>query len=104
MWEPHTEILRDRLSEAISDGLLSRLGEGFYDILAEHEGMTTVVSYSQECALWSDSRYRGSCDNRLFKNLVLGYHARKGADPMMGSGTTRDIMAGLNRYKHTGIE
>ena len=49
--EMHIEILRQkpdtpehtiraRLSEAVTDGLLDRLGEGFYDIYAEDEGMT----------------------------------------------------------------
>src|SRR4030042_2813000 len=37
--------IRARLSEAVSNGLLNRLGEGFYDIYAEEE-MTSVVSYS----------------------------------------------------------
>jgi len=79
--ELHIEILRDkpgtpehtiraRLSEAVSDGLLNRLGEGFYDIYAEDEDMTSVVSYPNRCSLWGDSRYRGNCDGRLFKNLV----------------------------------
>jgi len=113
--ELHIEILRDRpetpehtirarLSEAVSDGLLNRLGDGFYDIYAEDEGMSSVVSYPNRCSLWGDSRYSGNCDGRLFKNLVLRYHARKVADPMMGSGTTRDVVAGLNRYKRAGIE
>ena len=108
--EVHIEILRQkpgtpehtiraRLSEAVADGLLSRLGEGFYDVYAEEEGMTSVVSYPQRCPLWGDSRYRGNCDGRLFKNLVLRYGARRVADPMVGSGTTRDVVAGLNRYK-----
>ena len=55
--ELHIEILRDkpgtpehtiraRLSEAVSDGLLNRLGEGFYDVYAEDEDMTSVVSSS----------------------------------------------------------
>jgi hypothetical protein len=113
--ELHIEILRDkprtpehtiraRLSEAVSDGLLNRLGDGFYDIYAEDEDMTSVVSYPTRCAAWGDSRYRGNCDGRLFKNLVLRYHARKVADPMAGSGTTRDVVTGLNRYKRAGIE
>ena len=42
------------------------------------------------------SRFRGNCDGRLFKNLVLRYGATRVADPMMGSGTTRDVIAGLN--------
>jgi len=95
--------IRARLSEAASDGLLSRLGEGFYDVYAEDEGMTSVVSYPQRCSLWGDSRFRGNCDGRLFKNLVLRYRAKRVADPMVGSGTTRDVVAGLNRFKRAGI-
>jgi len=113
--ELHVEILRQRpgtpqhtirarLSEAVADGLLDRLGDGFYDIYAEDEGMTSVVSYPTRCSLWGDARYPGNCDGRLFKNLVLRYQARKVADPMAGSGTTRDVVAGLNKYKHAEIE
>jgi hypothetical protein len=110
----HIEILRDkpgtpehtiraRLSEAVADGLLDRLGHGFYDVYAEDEDMTSVVSYPTRCTLWGDARYRGNCDGRLFKNLVLRYGAKHVADPMAGSGTTRDVIAGLNRYKRAGI-
>jgi hypothetical protein len=95
--------IRARLSEAVSDGLLNRLGDGFYDVYAEDEGMTSVVSYPNRCSLWGDSRYRGNCDGRLFKNLVLRYKAKRVADPMLGSGTTRDVVVGLNRYKRAGI-
>ena len=95
--------VRARLSEAVSDGLLSRLGDGFYDVYAEDEYMSSVVSYPERCTLWGDSRYRGNCDGRLFKNLVLRYGAKRVADPMVGSGTTRDVVAGLNRYKRAGI-
>ena len=113
--ELHIEILRDkpgtpehtiraRLSEAVADGLPDRLGEGFYDLYAEDEGMTSVVSYPNRCTLWGDSRYRGNCDGRLFKNLVLRYCAKRVADPMVGSGTTRDVVAGLNQFKRAGIE
>lgn len=112
--ELHIEILRDkpgtpehtiraRLSEAVSDGLLNRLGEGFYDVYTEDEGMTSVVSYPNRCNLWGDLRYRGNCDGRLFKNLVLRYRAKRVGDPMAGSGTTRDVIAGLNRSKRVGI-
>jgi hypothetical protein len=112
--ELHVEVLqrrpgtpehtvRARLSEAVNDGLLTRLGDGFYDVYAEDENMTSVVSYPARCSLWGDSRYRGNCDGRLFKNLVLRYRAKRVADPMLGSGTTRDVVAGLNRYKRAGI-
>jgi len=100
--ELHIEVLRQRpgtpehtirarLSEAVADGLLDRLGDGFYDVYAEDEDMTSMVSYPQRCSLWGDATYRGNCDGRLFKNLVLRYRARKVADPMAGSGTTRDV-------------
>lgn len=96
--------IRARLSEAVADGLLDRLGDGFYDIYAEDEGMTSVVSYPNRCALWGDSRYRGNCDGRLFKDLVLRYGAKHVADPMAGSLTTADVIRGLNQYKRAGIE
>jgi len=113
--ELHIEVLRSRpgtpehtirarLSEAVSAGFLSQLGDGFYDLYAEEEGMTSVVSYPNRCSLWGDARYRGNCDGRLFKNLVLRYGAKKVADPMVGSGTTRDVVAGLNKYKRAGID
>ena len=80
--EMHIEILRQkpgtpehtiraRLSKAVSNGLLNRLGEGFYDVYVEDEGMTSVVSYPNRCPLFGDSRYRGNCDGRLIKNLIL---------------------------------
>ena len=67
--EMHIEILRQkpstpvhtiraRLSEAVSNGLLNRLGEGFYDVYAEDQNMTSVVSYDRRCHLWGDARYR----------------------------------------------
>ncbi len=60
--------------------------------------MTSLVSYPERCSLWGDARYRGNCDGRLFKDLVLRYGARRVADPMMGSGTTRDVITGLNKF------
>ena len=96
--------IRARLSEAASEGLLNRLGDGFYDVYAEEEGMTSVVSYPSRCSLWGKSSFRGNCDGRLFKNLVLRYKAKRVADPMLGSGTTRDVVGGLNQHKKAGIE
>ena len=54
--------IRARLSEAVADGVLSRVGDGFYDLYAEDEDMTSVVSYPKRCSLWGDARYRGNCD------------------------------------------
>jgi len=95
--------IRARLSEAVSDGILNRLGEGFYDLYIEDEDMTSVVSYPARCNQWGSPKYRGNCDGRLFKNLILRYGARRVADPMLGSGTTKDVVEGLNKYKKKGI-
>ncbi len=65
--------------------------------------MTSVVSYPTRCNQWGDASYRGNCDGRLFKNLVLRYQAQRVADPMAGSGTTRDVIRGLNRHTGTRI-
>lgn len=74
---------------------------------AEHyqadPSLGSVVSYPSRCKLWGDSRYRGNCDGTLFKELVLRYRPRSVGDPMMGSGTTRDVIAGLNRSTGTSI-
>ena len=101
--ETPEHTIRARLSEAASDGLLDRLGDGFYDVYAEDEGMTSVVSYPNRMAIWGSSAYRGNCDGRLIKDLILRYGARKIGDPMEGSGTCRDVVAGLTRYKRLGI-
>ncbi len=66
-----------------------------------HECMTSLVSYPTRCHLWGDAGYRGNCDGTLVKDLVLHYGARKVADPMMGSGTTRDVIAWLNRTRRS---
>lgn len=65
--------------------------------------MTSVVSYPNRANQWGDSQYRGNCDGRLFKNLVLRYDAKRVADPMMGSGTTRDVIADLNTHASAQI-
>lgn len=66
--------------------------------------LTSVVSYPQRCNRWGDARYRGNCDGTLFKELVLRYRARRVADPMMGSGTTRDVIRGLNNATGSRVE
>jgi len=64
----------------------------------------SVVSYPDRVRLWGDGGYRGNCDGRLFLNLLLQYRPRTVADPMMGSGTTRDVVSGLNRHRQSPIE
>lgn len=66
--------------------------------------MTSVVSYPKRCSLWGRSDYRGNCDGRLFLGLLLRYQPKRVADPMMGSGTTRDVVAWLNRTEGTHID
>jgi hypothetical protein len=66
--------------------------------------LTSVVSYPTRCNRWGDARYRGNCDGQLFRNLVLHYQPRRVADPMAGSGTTRDVVAELNRSRSAPIE
>ena len=102
---PHTpeHTIRARLSEAVSDRILNRLGDGFYDIYGEDEGMTSVVSYPVRCNQWGRSSYRGNCDGRLIRNLILRYRATNICDPMEGSGTSRDVVEGLNKYKKKNI-
>lgn len=73
-------------------------------VYREDKSMSSLVSYPERCRLWGDSRYRGNCDGRLFKNLVLRYGAQRVADPMMGSGTTRDVIRGLNQFVAEPIE
>lgn len=67
-------------------------------------GMTSVVSYPKRCRLWGNSQYRGNCDGRLFLGLVLRYGARRVGDPMMGSGTTRDVVEWLNAQTGAHID
>jgi hypothetical protein len=76
----------------------------FAPVYREVKTMSSLVSYPERCALWGDSRYRGNCDGRLFKDLVLRYRAKRVADPMMGSGTTRDVIRGLNALLPEPIE
>lgn len=52
---------------------------------------------------WGNPRYRGNCDGTLTRDLILRYNARRVADPMMGSGTTRDVVADLNTSRREKI-
>ena len=74
-----------------------------HGVYTEDTSMTSVVSFPERCSLWGDNRFRGNCDGQLFKNLVLRYRMKSVADPMMGSGTTRDVIEGLNRVRGTHI-
>lgn len=65
--------------------------------------MTSLVSFPTRWSRCGDARYRGNCDGRLFLGLVLRYRPQSVADPMMGSGTTRDVIEWLNRKNGTSI-
>ena len=96
--------IRARLSEAVSDGLLDRLGDGFYDVYAEDEGMTSVVSYPREVHALGRFTVPGQLRRPAYQGPCPAVRRRSVADPMEGSGTSRDVVEGLNRYKHAGIQ
>lgn len=61
-------------------------------------GLTSSwVSTPQRDNRWGDPQFRGNCDGTLFRDLILRYDPKSVADPMMGSGTTQDVVADLNR-------
>lgn len=57
----------------------------------------SIVSYPNRCPLWGDASYRGNCDGRLLKRLIIQYRPRSIADPMEGSGTSRDLVKWWNK-------
>lgn len=57
----------------------------------------SIVSYPTRCPLWGDANYRGNCDGRLLKNLIIRYRPRSIADPMEGSGTSRHLVEWWNK-------
>lgn len=58
---------------------------------------SSIVSYADRCPQWGDGRYRGNCDGRLLKSLIIRYRPKSIADPMEGSGTSRDLVAWWNK-------
>ncbi|MBA5868110.1 MAG: hypothetical protein GDA67_15565 [Nitrospira sp. CR1.3] len=58
---------------------------------------SSIVSYPDRCPLWGDARYRGNCDGRLLKSLIIRYRPWSIADPMEGSGTSRDLVGWWNK-------
>lgn len=70
---------------------------------ARNPMLTSLVSYPVRCKLWGDGGYRGNCDGTLLRDLVLHYGPRRVGDPMMGSGTSRDVIAWLNRTRGSRI-
>lgn len=64
---------------------------------------SSVVSVPRRNRLWGDAAYRGNCDGTLIKDLILRYDTKSVADPMEGSGTTRDVVAWLNDEYGLGL-
>jgi len=60
-------------------------------------GLCSLVSIPSRNRRWGSSSYRGNCDGTLFKDLVRLYKPKSVADPMLGSGTTADVMHGLHQ-------
>lgn len=90
----------DKYIEVVSEEQVRRLQEPY----RPDPHMSSVVSYPNRCNLWGDARFHGNCDGTLFKDLVLRYQPQSVADPMMGSGTTQDVISGLNRHSGTSIQ
>ena len=98
--------IRARLSEmSRSENLeekLSVFGSGFYGLYEENKELCSVVSYPDR-GPWGDSRYRGNCTGHIIKDLILRFKCRSVFDPAEGSGTVRDVVAGINKYIHKNI-
>ena len=98
--------VRARLSEmSRSDNLeekLSAYGEGFYDLYAENTELSSVVSYPNR-GPWGKSSYRGNCTGHIVKDIILRFKCQSVFDPSEGSGTVKDVVEGINRYKNQNI-
>ena len=98
--------IRARLSEMSRstdlEEKLQAFGEGFYGLYNENEHLSSVVSYPDR-GLWGDSKYRGNCSGHLVKDLILRFKCQSVFDPAEGSGTVRDVVSGINRYRQKNI-
>jgi len=99
--------IRARLSEmSRSDNLEERLqpfGNGFYGLYEENKDLCSVVSYPDR-GPWGDSGYRGNCSGHLVKDIILRFKCQSVFDPSEGSGTVRDVVAGINQYLKKDIK
>jgi len=98
--------VRARLSEmSHTNNLEEKLcafGSGFYGLYQENKGLCSVVSYPDR-GPWGDSRYRGNCSGHLVKDLILRFRCQSVFDPAEGSGTVRDVVAGINKYRNQNV-
>ena len=98
--------VRARLSEmSRSDNLeekLRALGNGFYGLYEENINLCSVVSYPDR-EPWGDSRYRGNCSGHLVKDLILRFNCQNVFDPAEGSGTVKEVVSGINKFRRLNI-
>jgi len=98
--------VRARLSELSRntdlEEKLQSLGNGFYSLYEENQNMTSVVSYPDR-GPWGGAGYRGNCSSHLVKDLILRFNCESVFDPAEGSGTVRDVVAGVNQYRKRNI-
>jgi len=99
--------VRARLSEmSRSENLEEKLkafGNGFYGPYEENKELCSVVSYPDR-GPWGDASYRGNCSGYLVKDLILRFGCRSVFDPAEGSGTVRDVVAGINQFHMKSID
>ena len=96
--------IRARLSEMSSlEEKLCAYGNGFYGLYQEDKGLCSVVSYPHR-GPWGDSHYRGNCSGFLVKDLILRFNCNSIFDPAQGSGTVKDVVDGINKYRNKNIQ
>jgi len=81
---------------------LSAFGNGFYGLYNENPDLCSVVSYPDR-GPWGDPGYRGNCSGHLVKDMILRFNCQSVFDPAEGSGTVKDVVAGINKYRHREI-
>lgn len=71
-----------------------------YENIHIQSTLTNSVVSAPQRGPWGDARFRGNCDGTLVRDLILRYGPKRVADPMLGSGTVRDVVDQLNRQGH----
>lgn len=64
--------------------------------------LKSIVSYPER-GRGGDNRWRGNCSPELIRDLLAFFKPRKVFDPMVGSGTTRDVCRELG-IEHTVLD
>jgi len=95
--------IRARLSEMSSIEKLEALGLGFYGLYQENKQLCSVVSYPNR-GPWGNAKYRGNCSGFLVKDLILRFNCQSIFDPAQGSGTVKDVVEGINKYRQKNIQ